>query len=178
MADYLLETIAHLQKKLRQEEDQVAQTKKTINSLCAEAGQPPMFAETEASGGSVFAIRSDLFYGRPLATGIKEYLTLRKASNLGAASVREIYDALVRGGYKFETTNEDNARRTLQISLSKNQAFHRIPTGAWGLREWYPNAKIEKPANDAIEDEDGSESAVTEKKGTSQKGGKPNENKG
>lgn len=29
----------------------------------------------------------------------------------------------------------------MAISLSKNSvAFHRVPSGAWGLLEWYPEA--------------------------------------
>jgi hypothetical protein len=56
--------------------------------------------------------------------------------------VNEIFEALVAGGYKAETEEEANAKRGLRIALTKNsQTFYRVPSGAYGLLEWYPNAK-------------------------------------
>ncbi len=149
MSDHIQQTIADLQQKLRRQEQEVAETKRLINLLCREAGNEALYPETDtAAAESVFSLRSDQFYGRPLATVMKEYLNMRRSARLGAATVKEIFEALSRGGYKFEAKNEENAKRGLQVSLSKNQAFHRIPTGAWGLTEWYPSVKPEKLEND------------------------------
>ena len=43
------------------------------------------------------------------------------------------------GGYEFPK-RADNAKRSLKISMRKNRIFHRLPTGAYGLKEWYPSA--------------------------------------
>jgi hypothetical protein len=61
---------------------------------------------------------------------------------MGPATVKEIYDALKAGGYKFETKNDANAMRNLRISLTKNTSiFHKLPGGEFGLNEWYPKLK-------------------------------------
>ena len=72
---------------------------------------------------------------------------MRKAMNMGPASVAEIYEALKSGGYQFDATNEDYAKRGVRHSLSKNtQTFHKLPNGDFGLIEWYPAIKKTKPA--------------------------------
>jgi hypothetical protein len=92
-------------------------------------------------------MRRDQFYGVPLATAIREYLQMRRASNLGPATVNDIHAALVSGGFVFETRNEANAKRALYISLGKNTLmFHKLPSGTdatavFGLKEWYPRTK-------------------------------------
>jgi hypothetical protein len=64
---------------------------------------------------------------------------MRRALKQGPAGLSDIYSALVRGGYKFETKNEENAKRGLRQSLTKNVAqFHKLPNGMFGLTEWYP----------------------------------------
>lgn len=100
-------------------------------------------------GVAINAIRNDQFYGQPLATAIREFLQMRKAAGGGAASVKEIYDALVRGGFKFEARDDVNAQRGLRQSLTKNSiTFHKLPNGNYGLLEWYPNAKPARPDRD------------------------------
>ena len=165
MSDHIVKTIEDLSGQLRQQEDKVTQLKRTINDLCGLAGLPKRHPEADdATSVSLGAIRSDSFYGRPLATVIREYLQMRKAGAMGAASVNEIYDALTRGGYAFDTKDPDNAKRGLRASLSKNPAFHKVPTGDYGLTEWYPAAK-EKPKEDdeAEAKEDGGGASVTPK---------------
>lgn len=147
MKEHVRLTIADLQHKLKEQEDQVLKTKRTINSLCEQENQPPLYHDGEMSSSSISSIRSDQFYGRPLATVMREYLKMRRAADQGAASVKEVYEALQSGGYKFGGKNPENSKRGLQISLAKNQVFHRIPSGAWGLSEWYPSAK--QTGNDA-----------------------------
>jgi hypothetical protein len=47
----------------------------------------------------------------------------------------------------------------MRISLAKNSSlFHKLPTGKFGLLEWYPNAKPLK-ASKTADDEAGAEDA-------------------
>jgi hypothetical protein len=60
------------------------------------------------------------------------------------------------GGFEPESKDPEIARRSVAITLGKNtQTFTRVPsTGSWGLAEWYPGAKRNKPSdpNDASKD--------------------------
>jgi hypothetical protein len=132
--------------KLREQEAQVTETKIAVNALCKVAGLPIMFPDTGTAPGATASFRSDQFYGQPLTSVVRDILNARKAQNLGAASINEIYDAMTAGGYKFDTASVENAKRVLRISLTKNSAvFHKLPNGDYGLREWYPNLKESKP---------------------------------
>jgi hypothetical protein len=51
--------------------------------------------------------------------------------------------------------------RSLAMSLAKNTVtFHRLPSGAFGLVEWYPNAKPRKKRSPASGTDDTSDSAA------------------
>ena len=141
--DHFDETIAVAQEKLRGLELQVVETKRIINALCELAGRTPMYSSVTADETpALTAIKDDTFYGLPLATAITLYFKMRKLAGDGPASVAEIYIALKRGGYVFDAKNDDYAKRGLRNSLGKNtQTFHRLPSGAYGLREWYPAVK-------------------------------------
>jgi DNA-directed RNA polymerase delta subunit len=127
-------------------EAQVTDHKRTVNGLCRLASKPAMFPD--ASPASLALLRDDEFYGKPLATAVQEVLERRKLSGQGAATVADIYDTLVRGGFHFATKNVENAKRNLYQNLSKNSKFHKLPNGSYGLTEWYPNAR--KPRDDQI----------------------------
>lgn len=138
--DALLADLADLEK-------QVVDTKLVINRLCARAGMDPLFpdaaAETGASGP--VSLRSDSFYGKAISTAAREYLEMRRASGLGPAAPREVYEALVRGGYTFEAKDETVAIIGLRATLRKNSSiFHRLPNGTYGLLSWYPNARPQR----------------------------------
>ena len=165
MSEHINRTIADLESRLAAQQEEVSRLKRTINDHCELAGQPPRYQDVDArTAPSVSAMRSDQFYGRPLATVVREYLEMRKGSNLGPSSVNAIYTALVEGGFKFETSNEENAKRGLRVSLSKNSnTFHKLPNGDWGLLEWYPAAKrssVRSARNE--EDESGHEGEESE----------------
>jgi len=144
VAEHIDQTIADLQMLLKQQVDQVRGTKRTINSLLTMAGKEALFSETELieSGqtGSLSNIASDRWYQQPLATAIRDYLSIRKSTGNGPAAVAEIHAALVAGGYEFDAKNDDYAKRGLRSSLTKNPGtFHRLPDGKrFGLTEWYP----------------------------------------
>src|SRR5438477_461082 len=77
--------------------------KRLVNDACADAGLPPRYTDVGFTNSPVLSmgtVTRDRFYGRPLATAIKEYLQMRGSSDRGgrgAASVNEIHAALVEG---------------------------------------------------------------------------------
>src|SRR5688572_10132542 len=118
MASHFDDTIGHYLKKLSVQEKGVADTKRIINSLCEDAGRAPMFATVESTDTpELTTIKSDSFYGQPLATVATMYLKMRRASNMGPAKITEIYAALKSGGFVFDAVNEDYAKRGLRNSL-------------------------------------------------------------
>lgn len=139
---------------IQKDEETLLSKKRMVNQLCEYAKRPPLYPDAESGQkATVSAIRTDQFYGKPLATAIREYLEMRRASNMGAAAVREIFDALKTGGFKFEAKDETNAMRGLRQSLTKNSVtFHKLPNGSYGLREWYPNVKPAKDNGGEAED--------------------------
>jgi hypothetical protein len=179
MSEHIERTIQDLQVKLQTQEQDVIETKRMINSLRGFLNQPPLFTEDQlGTKPSLGGIRADTFYGQPLATAVRMYLEMRRATGQGPATVADIYDALLRGGYAFQTT-ADNAKRILRISLSKNTAmFHKLPHGnVFGLLSWYPDVKprrskiesAEESSTDEeeLEESDSSNIAADEEKATS-----------
>jgi hypothetical protein len=137
----------------------ILEDQRTVNRLCALAGKSPLYPDADTGRYGARAIKRDQFHGKPLATAVKQYLEVRGPSDrggLGAATVNEIYDALIAGGYKPETTDEMHAKRGLRIALTKNSyLFYRVSSdrseggSTYGLLEWYPNAKPQNPDDDA-----------------------------
>ncbi|MCK4705812.1 MAG: hypothetical protein KAT90_10045 [Gammaproteobacteria bacterium] len=165
MSDHFEQTIAELQKKLQVQEAEVIKSKDMINRLCEFAGKPAIYADADLNTAPVItSIQTDEFYGQPLAKSVRNVLEMRKVSNLGPATVKEIYETLMHGGYRFETTNAQNAQRGLRISLAKNVAvFHKLPNGRFGLLSWYPGIKLKKTTTQTNNNEvNGAASAAEE----------------
>ena len=145
--DHFDQSIAALQKTLREHEAKVIETKKLINSLAEVAGREPIYLDVDVQAqASIENIRPDTFYGQPLNTSIRRVLEMRNAADLGPASVRDIYDLLTRGGFEFpRAKTAKNAMDSLRISLGKSShTFHKLPNGEYGLLEWYPNVRAPK----------------------------------
>ena len=157
MNENLDRTISDLMKMIETTEGELAENKRVVNRLCKMNGRQPVYAESAAaSGATINSIRRDQWYGQPISTAIREYLTMRRVGDQGPGTVNEIYDALIQGGFRFETKDDENAKRALRISLTKNTSiFHRMPDGkTYGLLEWYPDVKVRKerePTADAKE---------------------------
>jgi hypothetical protein len=142
MNDHVMKTVALVQSQIRDLERELTEKKKMANSLCELAGEPQIYPSIEPTSEGSLAIRADEFYGKALATAVRKILEKRAQAGLGAATVSEIHDALVTGGFRFDAKSAANAKRSLRISLTKNSAtFHKLPNGTYGLLEWYPNAK-------------------------------------
>lgn len=154
MTDHIRQTIADLQDELRQQEAAALDTKKLINLLCDRAGLPKLYCDQELqiSGSVSMSIRSDQFYGQPLVTALREVLIMRRTLDQGPATINDLFASLIEGGFAFDTKNEDNAKRGLRISITKNSSvFHKLPNGKIGLLEWYPNAKGSKSRKGAVD---------------------------
>jgi hypothetical protein len=156
MTKTLVQAIDEIVADIGRLEAQIREKKTTVNTLCAVAGRENMYALGEPEQAVPGRIRADQFYGQPLASAVRAILEMRKQQNLGAATNNEIYDALIAGGYQFNTKSDDVARASLRNSLSKNTVtFHKLPNGRFGLLSWYPNAKTTKTsAASAIEEEE------------------------
>jgi hypothetical protein len=129
--------------------------KAQINGLCELDGDPLMFPDvgdarsaTTASSKLFPLQRSDQFFGRPMATVVKEVLQWRGKSGLGATSIDDLYSTMEAGGFEFQGADEANRKRTFASTLGRNPAFRRVPSsGHYGLTEWYPAARDKKPKN-------------------------------
>jgi|SRR5579872_1533522 len=139
--------IEALREQLREQEDELLQTKRMINTLLKRSGLPAEFDESGDSAGessiaaprySSGVVKPDQYYGKPFATAAQEFLERRKQ----ACAPDEILRGLEAGGFDFRALGwKDNDRlRSLSISLAKNnQKFHKLPNGMFGLVIWYPN---------------------------------------
>lgn len=164
MSTEFLATIESLKKVLSGYEQKVIETKTTINNLSALSGLEPPFPNVgQAAQASITAIKGDTFYGKTVIVAAREYLDMRKASNLGPAPVKEIFEALKRGGFIFGSKSEGNSQIVLRNALSKASAvFHKLPTGEYGLAKWYDLKKIKKTKNDNNETEEDTDVAEEE----------------
>ena len=139
MADNIQDTIELLSARAVSKEEEANKLKALVNDLCKEAGIAARFGSIPTGGAS---IRSDQFYGLALTGAIRSFLEIRKSAGLGAASTGEIFRGIRRGGFKFGTKNDENARIVVSNALRKSSAiFHRLPNGEYGLLAWYPSAK-------------------------------------
>ena len=160
MADHVLKTLEDLKKGISSLEAQLNEKKKMANYLSGMAGNSDIYAVQSNEPASVMPSNGDEYYGMPAVTAIREVLNARKSANIGPATLGEIYDTLIAGGYHFDTATETNARNSLRVTLSKRSAtFHKIPNGKYGLVKWYEKIKVAKKSKKARidEDEDGLE---------------------
>jgi hypothetical protein len=152
MSDHILKTLEQAKDELRKHEEAVINTKRFINQLCSFGGMPPQYndeeLQTNGSATSIGAIviRRNAFFGRPLATCVREYLEMRKDKPVKEATLTEIMDALIEGGFDLDKISEkpDDAKRGVAITLAKNPQFYRLPNDDWGLLAWYPSVKRTK----------------------------------
>jgi hypothetical protein len=172
MAKTLDQAIDELVAEITDGETELRKKKETVNTLCQVDGRPAVYTLADPASSIPTRIRSDQFYGQPLASAVRTILEMRRQQDLGAATNNEIYDALIAGGYQFNTKSEDVARNSLRNSLSKNTTtFHKLPNGRFGMLSWYPNAKPSKPTTssneqtveDLIGDDDEKTEAATER---------------
>jgi len=149
MSDHIDKTVTSLQEKIKGLDEEIVKVKKTINQLLDLDGKPPLYTDADlqvsTTSGIGINVRRDEFYNKPLATCARTILERRQSANLGAATLDELYGALLAGGYDPENKNEGIAKRNIAITLAKNTAFNRLPNETWGMREWYGLKAPKKP---------------------------------
>ena len=142
--------IEALIEEIEAQERDISASKRMVNSLCKKAGLEARYeeADTDSASGSGLTLRSDQFYGKPLATAAQDLLSAWKRK--GAIPAEEIFKGLVAGGFDFDALGWKDADRlrSLAMSLAKNsKTFERLPNGNFGLATWYgdgPRRKDEK----------------------------------
>jgi uncharacterized phage protein gp47/JayE len=150
--------IEELEKELEEMERNASALRATINLLRSKANLPSL-SESAGNGhgsegatattGILGQIRPDTFYGKKMGTAAREYLEMRKARNQGPAKPKEIHQAMVAGGFQFDTKDEVVAMVSLRAMLRKNTVmFHKLPNGAYGLRSWYQHVRPSKASSD------------------------------
>ena len=138
MKDVLKQTYKLYETKLQELFNQVSDTKKMLNQLAKDLGETavPYPDATPEGVGAGIAVKPDQFYNKPLATAVRDYLTMRKE----AREWPEIVKALREGGYDLAKTRqaEDEARLTI---LRNTGNFSLIGDNYFGLKEWYGETK-------------------------------------
>ena len=164
--EHIDKTIEELRVKIAEKESELVEMKKTANQLCKLAQRSLIYInEVEPEKTLTGLLRGDEYYMQPIATVIGWILDRRKVSGLGPATVKEIYDEMKAGGYKFGSKDDVDSMRGISISMSKNVAkFHKLPSGKFGLTEWYPELKEKKQVANSKEETTIPE--VTEQAGT------------
>ncbi len=145
------QTIADLEALLQKLNAESQKIKSAINCLYDVMGEPPKY-DLDEKPEQMSGQRPDEYYGRPLATVVTKVLEKRQVAEQGAASLDEIFNQLIMGGFDFTGKNEGIKKRGLAISMSKNPKFHRLPNDTWGLFEWYPGVKDSKETAKIVND--------------------------
>jgi hypothetical protein len=157
MNDAFAKAIEELQAQMRPLEeqikpvvDQIDAKKKLVNQLCEASGAERIYPDVETTKPATVGlgpILPDQYFGKAVATVVRDILERRKRAGLSAIALGDLYEAMKAGGFEFDNKDPEVARRSVAITLGKNtQTFTRVPsTGSWGLAEWYPNAKKNKP---------------------------------
>jgi hypothetical protein len=146
MSNELQGAITVLVGRIEQKAQEVAEMKRTVNSLCLAADQPILYSDADLVVKGSTALPSldpDEFYGKPPTTAARLYLEKRNK----AVPLDEILSALENGGFDFDNQNwpEDQRLRHLGSSMGKNSLiFHRLPNDTWGLLKWYPTVEKAK----------------------------------
>jgi hypothetical protein len=173
----LMPAITILERKVDEAERKALELMSALNVLRGEAGLPPRAAGVSSAGSESSPIstqiKADTFFGKKQQTAIRQYLDMRRAQGLGPAKPREIYDALLAGGYQYDAKNAEIALVGMRALLRKRtETFVQLNNGTYGLVAWYPDLKRQKvssasssngadaDASDAPEEDDETETAT------------------
>jgi len=156
MMDTIKAAIEEIEAQIAAKEAEILPLKDAVNRLYPLIGKEAPYSvdglvASARSFRPTLTFRPDQFYNRALAACVTEYFETRESAGLErTASVEDIYDGLVKGGYKFEaaTGTEENKKIGVRTSLTKNTAqFCKVGDNLFGLKKWYPSPKTtRKPA--------------------------------
>lgn len=117
-------------------------------------------------------VRSDSFLGRTIPDAAKMYLQIVRRPQ----TTQQIADALQKGGMETKSANFLNTVQTI-LRRVENQGgdIVRIPSGEWGLGEWYPNLQRRRRGSgkgkDAAEADDAQDALATPSEHAAEEGG-------
>lgn len=160
MTDHeLMPAINALEKRVEEAERKAGELLSALNVLREDAELPPRapMVGSPASGDSVSTkIESDTFFGRPQQTAVREYLEMRKVQGLeGPATPREIYEALISGGFRYKAKDAETALVGLRAMLRKRTGvFVKVGDGKYGLVSWYPNVNLSRDTSGVSADDE------------------------
>jgi len=129
--EHLQATIEYLEIKLREQMQDIEETKKIIDRLLRETGQAPRYQRF--SNGA--PVSTNEYYGRTPSQAAQALL----ARNCNPLSAAEIVKELEADGFDFESAKWplSTRNRNMAISLSKNRhLFSKLPNKTWGLVTW------------------------------------------
>ena len=118
--------------------DQIATAIDTLRHFGTKGGSIPSSAPP-SNGRSVpdGELRPDAFFQMTVPDAAEKYLKLVKVTK----EIPEIAEALLSGGLKSSSKNFSDMTRTV---MSRDDRFVKVPSGGWGLSEWYPAMRKEK----------------------------------
>jgi hypothetical protein len=149
MANPLSAAVDALEDQLREQLEEVAGTKKLINSLLKKMDEPARYEDV--SVGVSGSMRADEYYGKTVTGAVQMFLERVHR----AVTAEDITRGLEQGGFDFKPLGwTDAARvRNIAISVAKNpRTFHKLPNGTWGLTEWYPGVVPPKAKSAPVAD--------------------------
>jgi hypothetical protein len=121
---------------LRAWRDQIDAAILTLEHFSAKGASLPSSAPPGAPRANG-EVTNDAFFQMTVPDAAEKYLRIMKATK----EIPEIAEALLRGGLKSSSKNFSDMARTV---LSRDERFVRVPSGGWGLSEWYPAMRKEK----------------------------------
>jgi len=132
-ANHITSAIADL-RAWRDQIDNAIQTLEHFNAkgLALPSSGPPGVARSHHGD-----IPGDAFFQMTVPDAAEKYLKLVKATK----EIPEIAEALLKGGLKSSSKNFTDMTRTV---MSRDERFVKVPSGDWGLTEWYPAMRKEK----------------------------------
>lgn len=164
--EYAQRTIDELQAKIEPLEAEIQGLKIAVNSICTAFQVPVIYKTADQASTAIVSssqrpsvaaktakhgTRPDRYFGKPLASVVRTILSARHECDIGPATAEEIYAEMLSGGYNFEDKSEENSKRALAVSLSKNTTtFRRLPNDMWGLAEWYGPVTTRKPKTSTV----------------------------
>jgi hypothetical protein len=159
MDDKVMSALEVLKERVARSEATTADLKRAANALAMAEGLPPIYTEIVDPSRASFGLRADEFANQATpGAAARAFLKLRSQ----AASLDEIHDALIRGGFAFGEGVGDT-KAALRIALGKDANVHRLPNGAYGLLEWYPAKKRERQSADEAEAGNGDDAKKAKK---------------
>jgi hypothetical protein len=129
-------------------EQELVGLKKAANAFARRGQMDLPYPDADASSPSrsgATMIRPDLFVSFSAPAAAARAFLEHRGQQRGAASIDDIFDALRRGGYSFDTRTDNEAKGALKVALAKDFNVHKIDNGAYGvsygLLSWYPGLR-------------------------------------